>query len=1143
MPYHFLEVLLYMKLALYSFTVALFTVTTAYSAQAGHAPLLLRNPSIQGKEVVFSYSDNLWSVSAEGGNARLLTTGEGNKTNPYLSPDGKWIAFTERLDGNTDVYIMPAQGGMRKRLTFHPGPDIAVGWTPDSKAVLFQSPRNSYSRFSRLFTVSIDGGLPIELPVPEGVMGSFSPNGKYLAYVPVWDWAGGTTSKHYRGGRTARIWIAKLSDSSIERIPRDNSNDFDPMWVGDKVYFLSDRKGPVTIFSYDLRSKHITQVLPAQEQDIKWASAVPGTIVYARLGSLHKLDLASGKTSEIRVEVAGDLPALQPHFITVAREISNYDISPSGVRVAFEAHGDVLTVPVQKGDIRNLTNTAGAAERDPAWSPDGKWIAYFSDETGEYQLHLRSQSGTEVRKIDLGRPPSFFYSPRWSPDSSKIAYFDKRLNLWYVDINKGAPVKVATDYYDTPAHTLDPAWSPDSRWLAYTLQMPTHLHSVFLYSLESGRSQPVTDGMSDARYPSFDRNGKYLYFTASTNAGPTSGWLDLSGFARLVTRSVYAVILRNDLPSPVSPESDEEKIKSESPASETPARAAAAMAATPPKGPQKPDEEAHTAKSRIDFENIGQRIIALPIPARNYVGLHTAPGGMIYLLEAAPPMGLNAISPHSVYRFDFESRRTVKLLDGVIAFKVSFGGKRFLYAQGPRWSPKWFVANAPPAGAGGEVAEPQLKVQGAALRTDDMQIYVDPMQEWKQMYHEVWRIERDFFYDPNLHGLNWQQAERHYESYLGGLSSRDDLTYLFSDMLGELSVGHLYIEGPQEQSSSQPQTGLLGADYRIEKGRYRFTKIYEGENWNPNLRAPLTAPGVVVHEGDYLLEVNGRELKGNDNIFEFFQGLADQSVVLKVSADSEGNNKRTVKVVPIENETNLRNRAWIEANRRKVQELSGGKLAYVYLPDTGIAGYSAFNRYYFAQIDKQGAILDERFNRGGAAADYIIDYLRRSLMNYWTTREGHDFTTPVGFIAGPKVMITNMYSGSGGDALPWYFRHEQVGKLVGTRTWGELIGVYGYPDLIDGGSVTAPRVAFYTGSGNWEVENVGVPPDVEVDLLPQEWRLGRDPQLEKAVEIALKELNDVRPAVAVRPPFPNYHEEKKAASAGAERNRTMTVRR
>jgi len=1126
-----------------SFLAVVFTAVAATAA-----PPLLHSPSASTAQVVFTYGDDIWSAPRAGGVAHPLTTGPGTKVNPVISPDGKWIAYSATIDGNTDVYVIPSAGGVPKRLTHHPDPDGVVGWTPDSMRVLFRSARNSYARQTQLFTVALNGGLPSEIPLPEAVMGSFSADGKQLAYVPVQNFQ--QAWKRYRGGAAARVWIATLADSSTIAVPRETSNDTNPMWIGDKVYFLSDRNGTTTIFSYDIRSKRVEQALRANGADIKYASANGSTIVYEQLGAIRQFDTQTGKTTDIEVTVAGDLPNLRPRLEPVAQRISGYGVSPTGARAVFEARGEILTVPAEKGDIRNLTNTTGATERDPAWSPDGKWIAYFSDESGEYELYLKPQDGlSTAKKITLGTPPSFFYTPTWSPDSKLIAYTDKRLNLWYVDIAKSMPVKVDTDYYDHPERSLDPRWSPDSRWITYTKRLPSQMHAVYVYAVETGKSQQITDGLSDARYPTFDRNGKYLYFTASTNSGPTMAWLDLSSVGRNTTRAVYVVVLKADEPSPLAPESDEEKAAQEPNQDNKPqppigSAQQSETNGTAPKSSEdtvRPSADTSTRVSvAIDFDNIGQRILSLPIPQREYTFLIAGATGMLFLGEAVS--GANATpeqASNSVYRFELGVRRANKLLDGVREFALSADGKKMLYMTGTGPTQRWLIASVPPPtppgpapaegaaggpGGGGQAAAGP-RVNGEPLRLEAMTVAVDPRGEFRQMYRETWRIERDFLYDPNLHGLNLKEAERKYEPFVDSIASRADLTYLFNDMLGEITLGHVFVNGPPPlpPGGAPPQrTGLLGADYRIENGRYRVDKVYLGENWNPGLRAPLTEPGVNVKEGDYLLEVNGRELRGTDEIFELFQGTAEHQVLLKVGADPTGNGARTVTVVPIASEANLRNREWMDRNRRKVDELSGGKLAYVYLPNTAENGFTNFNRYYFAQVGREGVVVDERFNGGGLIADYVIDQLRRPKTSYWTTREGHDFSSPFGSIYGPKVMIINMYAGSGGDAMPWMFRHEQLGPLVGTRTWGGLVGIYDYPRLMDGGTVTAPRVAFYSPTGEWDVENHGVDPDYEVDFSPKAWREGHDPQLEKAVQVALDQLKKQPLPSAKRPAYPNY---------------------
>ncbi len=1079
--------------------------------------LLLRTPTVSRTQIAFSYAGDLWIVSREGGEAKRLTTGPGLETDPVFSPDGSQIAFTGEYDGNVDVFVVSVAGGVPRRLTYHPGDDRAVGWTPDGKQVLFRSPRNSYSGgVRRLFTVPVGGGFPTEVPLDRAEEGSYSPDGLRMAYVPIQQWQ--RAWKRYRGGQTKPIWVVNLADSSIEsKVPRNNSNDFNPMWVDNTVYFLSDRNGPVTLFAYDLAARQVRQVVKNDGLDLKSASAGPGAIVYEQFGSIHLLDLNTGQDRRVEIHLAGDLPEVRAHFQKIEpRRIRSAAISPTGARAVFGARGEILTVPAEKGDIRNLTRSPDVSEIDPAWSPDGRWIAYFSDESGEYALHLRDQSGLgEVRKIDLGNPPSFYYSPTWSPDSKKIAYSDKRLNLWYVDLDKKTPVRIDKDTYAGPFQAFTPSWSPDNRWLAYTKQLQNHLHTIFVYSVEQAKSSQVTDGMSDALFPAFDKEGKYLYFAASTDAALSVGWLDMSSLRRAVTRNIYVVVLKKDLPSPLAPESDEEK----------------------PGEAQKTEKEKASDKEKgkeekpvtvqIDFENISQRILALPIPARKYSALAAGKAGMLFLVESpvVESFDFDEGPPSlTLQKFDLKTRKVEKILDGVNSFDLSFNGEKMLYRQ----RDQWFIKPAEKPGEG-----PPKPGEGGPLKLDTMEVYVDPRAEWKHMYHQVWRDERDFFYDPGLHGLDVKSIEKKYEPYLENISSRADLNYLFEEMLGEMTVGHMFVGGGDFPEVKKTKVGLLGADYKIENGRYRFARVYSGENWNPKLHAPLTQPGVNVVAGEYLLAVEGRDLRASDDIYSFFEEKAGKSTVLSVGPNADGTGLRQVTVVPAENETGLRNLAWVENNRRKVDQMTGGRVAYVYLPNTSVAGYTNFNRYYFAQVGKEAAIIDDRFNGGGYIADYVIDYLRRPLLSYFTMREGEDITTPIEGIFGPKVMVTNEMAGSGGDAMPWLFRHAGIGPLVGTRTWGGLVGHYTNPgDLIDGGFTGTPDLAFYSRDGAWDVENHGVQPDIEVEMDPKLLRQGRDPQLEKAVQVVMELLEKNPLPKRNRPAYPNYH--LRIASGGGE---------
>jgi tricorn protease len=1074
----------------------------AGTAVAQETPLLVQSPTLSATQVVFVYGGYLWTVPRDGGAARQLTTG-GHESSPFFSPDGKWLAFTGQYDGNADVYVMPSEGGQPKRLTWHPAADTVVGWTPDGKRILFSSPRDAYADFDRLYTVMPDGGTEDVLPMWRAETGSFSADATRIAYVPNLKWQ--AAWKRYRGGQTTPIYIVRVSDLALEKVPRQNpqsSNDSDPVWFKDTVYFLSDRAGPVTLFGYDTKTKAVKELVPNKGLDLKSLSAGPDALVYEQFGGIYIFDPASGSSKKVNIQIAGDLPATRPHYVKVGDKISNASISPSGVRAAFEARGEILTVPAEKGDVRNLTHTTTIAERDPAWSPDGKSIAFFSDESGEYALHIIDQGGEgRVKKINLGNPPSFFYGPLWSPDSKKIAYTDKRLNLWYVDVDKGTPVKVAAERFDDPTSSMNESWSPDSKWLTYSKELENHFHAIFVYSLESGRESQVTDGISDARFPVFDKNGKTLYFAASTDFGLTAGWLDLSSYQHPVLRSIYAAVLKKGEPSPIEPQSDEEKAASEEKAKEEKSKEAE-------KGKEGEKKE-ESVKVVIDLESIGQRIVAMPIRAANYVGLDTGKSGVLFLSEVVDVPRFTEPRLISVAKFDLGTRKTEPFLGGISAFQVSANGEKVLYRQGPGW----FIAATAAAPKPGD----------GALKLDQMEVYSDPRAEWNQLYHEAWRIQRDFLYDPNHHGLDIPAAEKKYAAYLKGVGGRDDLNYLFTEMLGEVTVGHMFVGGGDAPQPKQVKGGLLGADFKIENGRYRFARVYNGESWNPELRAPLTQPGVDVRAGEYLLAVNGRDVVPTQEVYSYFENTAGQQVRIKVSPNADGKDSREVTVVPLDADFPLRNRAWEEDCRRKVDQLSGGKLAYVHVPDTNVGGFVNFNRYYYAQVGKQGAVIDERYNHGGEVADYIIDMLKRPLRNCAISREGEKFCSPLSQIYGPKTMVINEMSGSGGDALPWMFKQDGVGPLVGTRTWGGLVGIFGYPPLMDGGGVTAPRVGIYGLRGEWEVENHGIAPDIEVENDPASVAAGHDAQLEKAVEVTMEALKKHPVALPDHPPFPNYH--------------------
>jgi tricorn protease len=1087
--------------------------------------ILAQKPTLSRTHVVFVYAGDLWKVSRQGGAAQRLTSGPGVETNPIFSPDGSSIAFTGEYDGNVDVFVMPAEGGEPRRLTWHPSPDIVLGWTPEGKEILFTSGRTAYSRFNELFTVGVEGGFPKRLPLPMGYEGSFSSDGKHIAYVPLR--RAFSAWKRYRGGLATAIWIADLSDSSIEKIARTDSNDFEPMWVGNKVYFLSDREGPVTLFSYDVKTNEVSRALENDGLDLKSASAGPGAIVYEQFGSLNLYDLATGSTSSLSISIAGDMLEVRDKFVNVGDSLSSPSLSPNAVRAVFEARGEVITVPEEKGDFRNLTNTPGVMERYPSWSPDGQKIAYFSDESGEYMLHVRDQKGSgEVVRIELEKNPSFYFAPRWSPDNKKIAYIDCHLNLWYVDLEKKTPIKVDKDRFLGGSDSLVPNWSPDSKWLAYVKRLPNYLGTIFLYSLESGQSTPITDGMSDARLPVFDPGGKYLYFTASTDSG-ASLQPDIHSIFREVTSTVYLAVLDKTEPTPFVPQSDEEKPddKSKKTSEEPGKKEEEKSGKADTQAADKSQEETKPAKDiivKIDLEGILQRILAIPIPARSYIDLQAGEAGTLLGVAADAPLpGSPFPQGSSVHRFDLKERRADVVVSGVDAFEMARSGKKYLYSQ----KGSWRIGTLKPMPPSGAPSPPPSAgaTPDKAMPTQDIQIRVKPLEEWRQMYREAWRIEREFFYDPNLHGLDLERTQKKYAPYVDAVVSRMDLNYLFAEMLGEITVGHLGVGGGDIPRAQRVPTGLLGADYAIENGRYRFARVYSGENWNPQFQAPLTQPGVNVKSGEYLLAVDGREITGTDDVFKFFEAKAGKQVVLTVGPEPKMEGTREVTVVPISSETALRNFAWIEDNRRYVERITKGKAAYVYMPDTAFGGYTYFNRYFYAQVGRDALIVDERFNGGGMLATDIIERFQRKMMSLVASRDGEDEVQPQGAIFGPKVMLINEFAGSGGDAMPWYFQRARVGPLVGKRTWGGLVGRAGAPSLMDGGYVTAPSSGVWSPDGHWIAENIGVIPDVEVEHDPELVRQGKDPQLDRAIEIILDELAKNPLPKPKRPAYPDYH--------------------
>jgi len=1075
---------------------------------------LLTQPAISANHVAFIYAGDLFVGELNGGpnvnpnvnNVRRLTTDDGVESNPMFSPDGKTIAFSAQYDGNIDVFTVPITGGAPVRLTWHPGADRVQGLTPDGKAVLFTSQRATFTgRYSQLFTVPVQGGMEEALPIPNAARATYSPDGQRIAYNPLspafLQW------KQYRGGSVSRLWLYSSKGHATETIPQpaSHANDVDPMWLDETVYFRSDRNGEFNLFAYDTKGKQIRQVTKHADFPVLNASSGGGRIVYEQAGVLHVLEPQSGATRKLTIGVASDLRETRPRFAKGARWVREAALSPTGARAAFGFRGEIVTVPGEKGDVRNLTNSVGVHDRFPAWSPDGRSLAWFSDASGEYQLQVAGQDGKgEARAIKVAGE-GFYNAPVWSPDSQKIAYFDNSQSVYWVDVKSGASKRIAAQPIYGPVVVISYTWSPDSKWLAYAMNNEANITTVYAHSTEQGKSFQISDGLSEVSEPVFDKSGKYLFFFASTDAGPVKDWFAQSNADMRATSGIYLAVLPNDQVSPLARESDEEKPAGEDKKPDEPnadEKKKAEEKKSEPAGPI-PEDKAPQKKDapfRLDLEGLEYRILDLPIAAADLSNLQAGSAGQIYYLKTVD--GTTALN-----RYDLTTRKNETLLPAANDYIVSADGKKLLYRNAAMWS----------------IVPTTRKIEPAEGRiaVDSIEVRVDPAAEWKQIFDEAWRINRDYFYAPNMHGVDWKKEREKYSAFLPHVATRADLNRVMQWMSSELAVGHHNVGGGD--ALTEPRTvpgGLLGADYEIANGRYRLKKVYGGLNWNPQLRAPLTEPGVNAKAGEYLLAVNGRDLRPPANVYSLFENTSGKIVEITIGPNADGSGSRTVQVVPVANEGALRNRDWVEGNLRKVDKATGGRVAYVYVPNTAGAGHSYFKRYFYPQVHKDAMIVDERFNGGGSVADYYIDIMRRPFIANWAMRYGDNLKTPFASIQGPKAMIIDETAGSGGDLLPWMFHKYKMGPLVGKRTWGGLVGILGFPVLMDGGSITAPNLAIWTAEDGWVVENEGVPPDIEVEQTPADVIAGRDPQLEKAIEVVLAELKKNPPAKIVRPPYP-----------------------
>lgn len=1038
---------------------------------------LLRRPTVSEHEVAFAYAGDLWIASRDGGRARRLTSSPTVETDPRFSPDGTKVAFTATVGGNTDVYVMPAAGGKTTRLTYHPGMDFARGWTRDGKHVIFGSGRETLptprvSSYSRLWRINAEGGPARQLPMPRAHTGSLSPNEDRIAYeefatefevreaqLQSAQW------RHYRGGRTHPIRIMKLADGSEQRLPWSDSNDSDPMWVGDTIYFISDRALTANLFSYDTRSGRLQQLTHHGDFDVMSASAGAGAIVYEQAGYIHLLRLGDHLSRRLEIQIDDTFSWGEPQTKSVVDMVRAVDVGAGAERVAIEARGDIFARTSATGATVNLTHTPGTHERTPKWSADGK-LAWLSDASGEYELVVGAPASgdkSENRRIKL--PAAGFYStPVWSPDGTSLLLQDNGLTLWMIEIASGHATRIDVETHDDPERRMAPVWSPDSLWIAYSRNLTNHLRSIFLYSTQERRAYQLTDAGVDAVSPAFDRDGSRLYFLVSADYAQNMEWAGMSRLDRPVTRSVHAVTLRS-------------------------------------------------GESPVPVAHLIERIVRIDIPAANYETLLAGPAGTLFYTEHTRSGVAEMLSERSflVHRYEVAARHGEVLTKDVDSVALSADGSFIGYRK---------VTDGTWAVAATNLRADTLDAR--AIQTSELSMRVEPRAEWVNIFREAWRNQRDYFYQPSMHGSNWQAIYRKYEPLVSHVNHRADLGYVLAMVGGELSVGHSSLVGFGDVPTDEPlKVGMLGADFKVDQGHYRIARILRGDPWDPQASAPLAAPDANVQVGDYLFEVNGKPVSIGSEVYAAFENTADVATQLRLGPTPNRKDSRLVTVTPTANEEPLRTfEDWTEHNRRLVAQRSGGRIGYVWLVNTGPHGFQAFNRQFFAQNDKQAMIVDVRYNQGGYISDYIVETLTRPRFGYLVMREGASSPMPFGAVFGPKAMLINESSGSGGDAIAHQFRLAKAGPLIGTRTWGGLVGAEGAPpDTLDGGGISAPNASFYDEQGQWLIENQGVSPDIQVENVPARVMAGEDPQLERAVAELLERLTRSPPR-NVSPPLP-----------------------
>ena len=1085
-------------------TQFLLFVLISANAQSADTPdaLMLRFPDVSASEITFVYAEDVWTVSKEGGLARRITSTPGNEAFPKYSPDGSTIAFSGNYQGNRDVYTISNSGSNLKRLTYHPGGENVIDWQPNGEKVLFASRRKSPSnRFSQFYTVDINGGAASQLPLFYAEFGSYNQDGTKLAYQYLSRVF--RTWKRYQGGTASDVWIYDFENQSSEKITNYNGTDAFPMWHGNAIYYMSDQgpKHKLNLWAYDTQAKSNSQVTFFEEYDIKFPSMGPEDIVFENGGALYLYNYSSKTSIKVDIEVPSEHINMLAQLKDLNPNINSYWISPNGKRALFDARGELMTVPAEHGNTVNLTNTSGVAEHNPDWSPDGKSVAYFSDAEGEYNLYTRNADGSGTPTKLTSFSEDYFRGTHWSPDSKKITFSDQKGNLFIIRVASQEVIKVDKNEV---FEINDYSWSPDSEWLVFGSASNAALFNseIKVFQLSTGKLFQLTDGFYSSSDPVFSQDGKYLFYTSNRSFTPMYSNFDAT-WVYINSTVILAVPLQMDTPSIIAPRNDNEEVADDDESSDD--KKDKKDKKKKDKDESSDDEEDNGVVVEIDTEGFEARASELPIPAGNYSSLYTVEGKLVFAFRNSTPRGSSPATTTIKY-YDIESRETEEIISGVSGFEMSAKGEKMIYGTMD-------------GGYGIIDVEKGAKVGDGTIDMSGMQTYINPKEEWKQIFYEAWRLERDYFYDPNMHGLDWEAIKVRYSKLLPYCSSRSDLNYIIGEMIGELNVGHAYIGGGDNPQTIKVGVGMLGVDFVLEENAYKIEKIYSGAHYDVDVRSPLNDPGIEINEGDYILAVNHIPVDPAIDPYAAFQHLDGKLITLTVNSVPIIEGSRDVDVKTIGNEAKLRNRAWIESNRQKILKATNGRCGYIYVPNTGTNGQNELVRQFQGQVNKDALIIDERFNSGGQIPDRFIEMLNRPNYNYWGRRGFKSWPTPFVANSGPKVMLANEWAGSGGDAFPYYFKASKVGPVVGKRTWGGLVGISGLPPLLDGGFLSSPNFGMYDNNGEWAVEGYGVDPDYEVENTSDAVYRGDDAQLNKAIELILEGLENQPPKVE-KPAYP-----------------------